>query len=397
MRRILLVPVLLTVSCGETLPRFVDVEDLRVLAVKAEPPEVLVDGPALLAGGPVPVDVTFEALVLDPRGGEVSYSWSLCPLDSSLACRDYADRRDDAEQRLTDFVGPGGAQPGFGALSLTEADVERILGEMDRLHDESESGTALPLPEVEPPEPLYWWSKRGAWPHAVPPFSVSAPRELVELHFLNDFFGAGTGAWISALLYLEGNGRSLTVQKRIVLNVADLADIAALLASDFGFVVCQGTADDPPDCIALADVEQNTNPVFDAVQYAYGESSDVEQWYDLATAPDGRVAGVLNLPAGTAVRIKPVFTAESSQAYQVLEIDLQSQQIVVDDRVEEISVSWFISDGDIQDQLTWPIFTKSLDTAYFAPDQAGRVTVWLVARDQRGGTEWMSVEIEVTE
>lgn len=392
MRRILAAFVLLTLSCGEKLPRYVDVEDLRVLAIKARPPEVLVDGLALVTGAAVPVDATFEALVLDPAGGEVSYSWSFCPLDSSRACRDYSDLRDNAAEHLAETSGDLGLP---GVLPLTATDVQRIVGEMDRIRGESETGTALPVPEAERPQPLYWWSERGVWPHAVPPFVVSAPRELAELHFRNNLFGAGSGAWVSALLDLQGNGRSLTVQKRLVLNVADLAAIAAPLAADFGYDVCQGTTDDPPDCLAFKDVEQNANPVFEAVQFAYGESSNVDRWYDLAIAPDGRVAGVLVLPAGEAVRIKPVFTAESSQAYQVLKTNLQTQQIIVDDRVEAISVSWFISDGEIQDQITWPLFTKSLDTAYFAPDKAGRVTVWMVARDQRGGTEWMSVEIEV--
>jgi hypothetical protein len=44
----------------------------------------------------LPSEVVFEALVLDPRGSSIDYTWSFCPVESSEACADYEDRRDKA-------------------------------------------------------------------------------------------------------------------------------------------------------------------------------------------------------------------------------------------------------------------------------------------------------------
>jgi len=81
---------------------------------------------------------------------------------------------------------------------------------------------------------------------------------------------------------------------------------------------------------------------------------------------------------------------ESFESYQILRSDLQTQEIEIEDAVEEPSVAWFVDRGKVQDELTWRIFTRTLDTVYTAPREApaatsGLVTVWLVAQDQRGG------------
>jgi hypothetical protein len=86
------------------------------------------------------------------------------------------------------------------------------------------------------------------------------------------------------------------------------------------------------------------------------------------------------------------------EEYQTLERDLQTNLIEVVDRTEKISVSWFTTAGSFSDSLTEVDLTKTLDTVYTAPDTppattGGLATVWLVARDQRGGESWEHVDL----
>ncbi len=65
------------------------VVDLRVLAVRSDPAEVVVDvDPADLANVQLP-DVTFTALVADPQGPvTLAYTWTACPVTDTLRCDD---------------------------------------------------------------------------------------------------------------------------------------------------------------------------------------------------------------------------------------------------------------------------------------------------------------------
>ncbi|MEM6730487.1 MAG: hypothetical protein AAF658_02970, partial [Myxococcota bacterium] len=72
----------------------------------------------------------------------------------------------------------------------------------------------------------------------------------------------------------------------------------------------------------------------------------------------------------------------------------------VEDVTEEPSIAWYISAGEIQDPFTWPNFTRTLDTVFTAPPpdeipESGRVSMWLVAQDQRGGTSWVQLDIPI--
>ena len=62
-------------------------------------------------------------------------------------------------------------------------------------------------------------------------------------------------------------------------------------------------------------------------------------------------------------------------------------------------MSWFATAGELQDSVTTPITTKSLDTEFRSPSsvpESGQaVSIFMVARDQRGGTAWQNFEILV--
>ena len=94
-RRWTVLVALLALPACETGAAYELVEDLRVLAIAAEPPELRAAG-----------DVTFRALVADPRGGDIHFAWSFCPVESSTACMNYDDLRAEAPAGTSQSV-PG--------------------------------------------------------------------------------------------------------------------------------------------------------------------------------------------------------------------------------------------------------------------------------------------------
>jgi hypothetical protein len=363
MRRLTIPALVLACGCNQDLPVYSLVEDLRVLAMRAEPPLFLFDE----ASG----DVVVDALVVDPRGGPVSFAWSFCPVESNKACTDFADQLALAQGATSD-------PPAGDAAALLAA------------HAVSETGAAVPSPEapdLPAAEPLR--------PYTVASFTI--PHEAVTAlqgYFeANGFYGFGMGSWPSAVLTLARPGDGVTAQKRVVVSVADLSVYNALLKSQLGYSFCP----DPESarCIpwdpALAG---NHNPVFEKVQYSKGKSP-LADWLDL---PPGNV---ITMQHDEEIRILPTFTPESPEDYQTLRSTLQTGQIEVERLTEKVSVSWFVTDGKVQDPLTWPEFTKTLDTVYTAPSRppestGGLVTVWMVGRDQRGGEAWAHVDIQIT-
>ncbi|MEK7703917.1 MAG: hypothetical protein AAB426_03075 [Myxococcota bacterium] len=347
---------LTSVACGESGDPAYLVKDLRVLAVQANPPEVLYDAPS-------DASLSFTALVVDPQGASIDYRWSLCPVESNEACLDYEARKDNAPAA-------------FHAA-------------LDDMHAIAASGSALPIPESQGLPPIET-ATRAVWSYDVATFNVTAPRALYDYHLQSSFFGAGLGAWPSAVLELTSASQTLRVGKRVVINAAH----SDVYADALGITVCPDpdVPDEPPGCVPLRPRVANNNPTFAEVQIAYGKSA-------LGTFEP--LVGTAEVSAGASIRLLPVLGPDAYESYQVLKVDLESLAIFVEDRVEAPSVSWFCSDGEIQEQLTWVKFTRGLDTIFTAPktpptDSDGLVTVWLVARDERGGVGWQNIEIHVS-
>lgn len=354
---------LLVLGCDQNLDPAWLVKDLRLLAVQAQPPEILYE---LV---PMPADFTVSALVVDPQGGTLSYSWRFCPVESSNACNDY-----EAIKGRTDST---------------------HYAVLDDMRAVATSGTA----ELEADAQGLSADERGShpvWPYAVPPFSVHLTSRLYRYYLETGYFGGGLGSWPSVVLELQAaDGRTLQGQKRVVLGIRDLRGAAAPLAEQYGYDLCPlgQTSDDVPGCILIRERTANTNPVFDKVQIAYGDQANAE-FQD--------VSGQASLQVGKAMRILPIMTAASAEAYQNIRTNLQTRELAVQDFIESISISWFATAGKLQDRRTWPLFTKTLDTVFTAPQEVpegtgGLVTIWMVARDQRGGTAWTHLDVLVTD
>ena len=102
---------------------------------------------------------------------------------------------------------------------------------------------------------------------------------------------------------------------------------------------------------------------------------------------------VLQIPAGAQVVMAPLVDESSRDTY-IPDGESETQ-------VEDFVFSWFCSAGEFEEDKTI-LDTDSegrrLDTNVFkAPLEPGPVTVWLVVRDARFGTDWMSWQVEILE
>lgn len=402
-----------SVGCTEDFAAYWEISDLRVLAIQANPPELFRED--VMPGADPATEVRFEALVVDPRGVQVTYTWSFCPVESHIACLDYQDRMSDGyavfEQTMAEL-----AASGVAAAIPVESESREELEAIYRPAPQSHQASAPS--EVSYPIRAY----------ATEPLEMAFPNE--DLHWFHTFvnpFGTLVGAWPSAILHVAGGGMEVLSQKRLTLTMQNPAPLLEVAAGETGISVCPSgqTPDDLPGCLLIKPRVTNANPEFvrDFIEIAPTDAatspafcqpfhSDPERPCTLTEEEDVLwvdSAGVLHLLACEAMRILPVFPDGSGhfpgydtsfEAYQSIDLDIDTQELIVRDQEEEISVSWFVSGGITGTQLSWPAFTRTLDAAYYAPEEppemgGGFVTVWMIARDQRGGVGWQGIEIKI--
>jgi hypothetical protein len=356
----------LLAACGDEVADPSELRDLRILAVRADPPEVFIDADD-------PVEVRFSALVVDPRepplaSNPVQYTWSLCPVESNQACTDYERFRQSATEDERSFL--------------------------DGLREVRESGIAYLEPQAKnyPPDEA---ETRLAWPYDVTPFeltlSTEQTRGLATYFAGYNFLGLGMGALPSAVLDVTGIDDSITAEKRFTFNIQDVGRAAEQFGVTLPYRICAEGEDPSDGCVPLLPRVRNSNPTFDRIRVALGANAGAE-FFD--------VPGRFAMRAGSVIRILPVMTGDSYESYQELVTVPETGAITTADRIEIISISWFASMGDVEDDLTTPIYTRTLDTEYVAPRSvppSGQpVTVYMVARDQRGGVAWTNLEIMVS-
>jgi hypothetical protein len=93
-----------------------------------------------------------------------------------------------------------------------------------------------------------------------------------------------------------------------------------------------------------------------------------------------------------------VLAPGAEERYQTVESTLQGNDLVVVDHTEETVASWFATAGEFGAEQTTAQRTRTLDNSFTAPTTPppdGRISLYLVVRDQRGGVGWTSVELVV--
>jgi len=349
---------LIGTACGSDLDEPSQVTDLRVLAIRADPPELLVkkrpDGAGLEVSGGGRVKV--QALVLDPRGGSVRYTWQACAQAADELCAQASD------------AAASFREPDASNASIHAADE----GATPSVPEGSAALDQLPVPTFHP--------------------TFGAP--VAALHLERDGFG-GNGAWLNVVLRvrnMNGNdAQALAVRKRVVMNAENPLDFRAEMQDALGLDVCASEAQTRA-CLALPERTANRNPEVEAVQVAQGAQAD------------GRfetLEGPLVLTPGQTVRLLPVIAARHEEVFNQLESGFEDNRLAVVAKREEMVVSWFSTLGSFEENRTSRLLTKTLDNIYEAPDSLAsdraEGALWMVVRDQRGGTAWRGVRVVIQE
>jgi hypothetical protein len=345
---------LLLAACGEAQDQASDVHDLRILAIVADPPEVLFDRDT---GTFDRETVTFAALVADPSGEVKTAHWAFCPVESEQTCDDYTSFRDKAAPQ-----------------------VQPILDQM--------RGQTLEAPGQAAPD-----QGLGAW--SVAPFPTRVDPGVIGYHMTNSALGLGNGAWMSASLRLDGATQSLVGQKRMVVGARDMAQWNAELSAGFGFRVCEAgqvpaAEAHATDCLPLAPRSPNRNPQIAGVMVAEAAGETF--------APPEEASSPIVVSPGARLQIVPEVDEGGRETYAFVDTNFDSNRLEVTDREEAPIVSWFATGGELDHERTSVVDTRTLANVFTAPGTAppgGIISVWMVVRDQRGGTGWRHVEVRV--
>ena len=393
----LLFPFLLSLSplgCGQDAPRPSEVEDLRVLGIQASAPEIQVDR---ISDWDAP-HTQMSALLVNPAPTPVNYTWRFCPIESGDNCGSLETSLVPWSERFTELAmgcsillapSEGGKMP----EPMNDERWTSILTTIGTMASTTQSGTA----EVVNAESLRY---------DLPSFDSSLFKELPMYLCITDLFGAPVGWRPSVVREGSNDNKTLIAQKRLNLTLADLTtpDKRELFGMIFGLQVCSEEVTD--NCLPFASsgselTTLNQNPIRSGVQRSYSDLSG-DEFCDLLRADAGTLENpcldLLPVEVETKLpfRFLPLIDQASEQTYQVLQTDIEERRLEIRTIQEDISISWFTSAGEIRDELTWPKFTKTLDTVYTPPKKmpdspGGTIWLWMVARDQRGGASWTEI------
>lgn len=342
MKRALTLAALLVLAAGCT-PGPSDerglVHDLRVLALRLDPPEVEVsmtgDGPA--------ADVALTALVAAPGADAVTLTVRGCESPGPDAC----------EGRAVD-------DPDRAALlaPLTETTTEDA-----------------PVPTAPP-------SVHGS-------FARTLPQDLLLDLLGNAGALALAGARPAFEVRAEASDGAETAFKRLQVSYPDAAYRLALAQA--GIEICDGRGL-PEGCLEYRTRVPNTNPALTSLS-VHREADDPNVF---APYPED---GPLEIRAGEQVTLLPQCTADSKEPYQTLTLDVESRQILVEDREELLVYAWFATAGYFDYDRTEQERTLGVRNVYTAPETvpAGGedVFAWIVVRDTRGGVDFRALTFHV--
>jgi hypothetical protein len=338
--------------------------DLRVLGIKAEPSEILLDAdvtnPAMPTIDPANnPPVTITPLIVDPLGREISYTVVACPNNPF-----------GAAPPGPGGMGGGGPFPSGGAR------------------------TSVGSTMCDPDSPLTW--PMTAAPVVVPPdgagsftFRPSDDKLLAAFRadvFVDQFMhihgGFDLGMPLNLQLNIQAGGESLIAIKRVLYWARRVSDAH--------------TPNQLPTIAALN--------LFDDRDPTSGE---------LLGGPQPLVVGTpVRVPAGTKPWIDPAFDPALAEPYETTILD-PTTHLAVPTTVprERWRYAYYATAGtfapfrtssELQTGFTGTVHVES---QYTSPttvdgipvDSMGRhlVTIWVVVRDDRGGEDWRLGTLEI--
>ncbi len=364
------------------------IEDTRLLGVRHEPAEIMFSPLFLLPAQqrpPFPLpsfEVQTEIYAYDPRGGAVQMTTLMCPDDGADAsCRLYDKDFDENFARLD---GP------------TRDEVEGLLTPQKTFVEAQEGSAAgrltpTTLTTTISPGVIDFFQPKNAAGENVPSVFPVLPRIAIEIENQSQ---KADGAEV----FKERGFKRLP----LTMDLADQSlgpDFIANLSAGLGITLCDGPVPGP-DEVADEDFEglaeclaprgPNQNPPLLGFRL---ESTDVvdelTQGY-LEGEPDLGLRSLVRASPGGTIAITPVWEAGASERYQILSFDIDTSEIIVVNRVEDLAGTWYSTRGDLSSTLTSLQFNNErMGIVWQLPSDAepGETdTLVLVVLDQRGGT-----------
>jgi hypothetical protein len=118
----------------------------------------------------------------------------------------------------------------------------------------------------------------------------------------------------------------------------------------------------------------------------------------LEGVPDLGVGSLLRASPGGTIALTPMWEAGAVERYQVISFDIAASKLTIENRVEDMACTWYVSRGFLNRGQTALEFTDDrLGTIWSLPTDAKtgeRDSLVMVANDQRGGTNVVEVTVE---
>lgn len=367
------------------------IEDLRVIGIATEPAEVKYSAAHILAGPqtrppglPVTsVDVDYEVLAFEPRGGTLEVSAQFCP---SGTCTNFDD---DAFADAQPAVIRNEVRDAFGRNEV-ELELEPLAAQGGRL-----PGLNFTLP-LSPGAIDALIPKAGGQP--LPQFFPALPRVGVSVNNLDvePFLEDGTRAV----------NREIAFKRLPVgLDFADPLlsdDIKSAFGDAFGVTFCEepinseSFLEGPAPCFDPQPA--NLNPTLLGFQLLPEDAELPEDGIiedaEVDLAPRG---ARLSVPRGGTVVVNPVFAAGVSQPYQIVRFLIEESVLEVENRFEDIVVTWYSTRGTIGQTVRQLQTGDTLGQVWNlsqTADPGDEDVLVAVARDQRGGTSFGIITVE---
>jgi hypothetical protein len=326
-------------ACLEPLPTPSRVDDLRVLGVRATPPEV-----------PPGATVSLDALVVDPQGREISYAWYAC-LTADLG---------------GGFFGGGGqtsSSGGNGTPLDPDEDGSSCRLKFERGRDYAYYLGDGPTASFQVPEGILDDPEALAVAFRIPA-DVEIP-ELVRLGFLGI-----AGLNMTVQLTVTVDGRTVEAGKKVNVSV------------------------DSP----LPDNDRNTNPEGIVLR---ASESDPPPADEEPRAGEAHAAGACfegappEIPAGSTWYLTPLnFPAEPPTYLVLLAGSTTGEPFEVQSVTETWFYSFFATAGDLSKTISKEP-GEPVNTVVFGEEERGEVDFWMVVRDGRGGIGWCQDKVVV--
>ncbi len=323
-------------GCLADLPEPSFIDDLRILAIRAEPPEVS-------AGD----TVALQALVVDPLGRDMTFAWYACIVV------------DEGQG----FFGGGGETSTSGGNG-TPLSTDPYGGSCQRrfeagekfaqsLGSQSTASLTIPADMFETDEALK--------------LAYSIPSGLEIPAEVKDGFLGIAGVNYTVSLIVEVDGRRIEARKRVNVSVPS----------------------------ALPDNAANLNPSGLALHVAKRDDAVVAPTTGAPLVAGGCFSNAITFEAGTTYTLSPLNVPDPQPKYVVLLAGTTTDAPFEIQTVEETSFySFFATKGALKKPISKAPGSPS-NTWKFGAEDRGAADLWVVLRDGRGGIEFCHSPITI--